>query len=92
MPLNSLHQGVHLLQIEEPQEWALLDEDEEGNPIYTTLTLTDYNGEVNCYLNNIYYIEGEEFYIYEPDAGATPTKIYISDLTELDAPTEEEID
>jgi len=77
-------------KLDEVEEWALLDEDEEGNPIYTTLTLTDYNGDVNCYLYNTYYIDGEQFYIYEE--GATPTKIYISDLTELDAPTQEEID
>ena len=79
-------------KLDEVEEYTLIDEDELGNPIYTTLTLTDYNGDVNCYLNNVYYIDREPFYIYKSDLGATPNKIYISNLTELDAPTQEEID
>lgn len=79
-------------KLDEVEEYTLIDEDEEGNPEYTTLTLTDYNGDINFYLNNTYYIDGEQFYIYEYKGEATPTKIYISDLTELDAPTQEEID
>ena len=78
-------------KLDEVEEYTLLDEDEEGNPEYTELTLTDYNGEVSCFLNNVYYIDGEQFYIYERE-GATPTQIYISNLTVLDAPTQEEIE
>tara|TARA_R100000322_G_scaffold29234_2_gene18921 strand:+ start:62 stop:727 length:666 start_codon:yes stop_codon:yes gene_type:complete len=80
-------------KLDEPDEYALLDEDENGNPIYTTLTLTDYNGDVNCYLNNVYYINGEKFYILKTGSDIYgPDTILIGELTELDEPTQEEID
>lgn len=79
-------------KLDEVEEYALMDEDEEGNPEYTTLQLTDYNGEVNCYLNNFYYINGKRFYILKTGFNRPPDTIYISELTELDAPTQEEID
>ena len=65
----------------------MFDYAEEGNPEYTTLQFTDYNGDVNCYLNNLYYIDGEPFKIIENDGPI----INIFNLTELDAPTQEEI-
>ena len=76
-------------KLNEVEEYAYMDEDEEGNPEYTTLQFTDNNGEVNFFLNNVYYINGEQFYIINKN---NLTKIYISNLTELDAPTQEEID
>ena len=43
-------------------------------------------------MNNVYYINGEKFYILKTGFNRPPDNILIGELTELDEPTQEEID